>query len=61
MLVNLTKKEIQVIIEALGFQMTEADSLDDFDDILNEKVESKLSKLIGACECQAQLENNDAN
>ena len=33
MLVDLTKKEIQVIIEALGFQMTEADSLSDFDDI----------------------------
>ncbi len=61
MLVNLTKKEIQVIIEALGFQMTEADSLDDFDDITNEEVGFKLHQLLSACECQAQLENNDAN
>ena len=61
MLVNLTKKEIQTIIEALQFQMVEADSLSDFNDTLNEKVGYKLSKLIGACECQAQLENNDAN
>ena len=61
MLVNLTKEEIQVIIEALGFQMTEADSLSDFDDILNEKVERKLSKLIDACECQAQKQNSAIN
>ncbi len=61
MLVNLTKEEIQVIIEALGFQMTEADSLSDFDDILNEKVERKLSKLIDACECQEQKQNSAIN
>ncbi len=45
MLVNLTKKEIQVIIEGLE----------------DGQLKEKLSKLIGACECQAQLENNDAN
>jgi len=58
MLVNLTKKEIQTIIEALQFQMVESDSLSDFNDTLNEKVGYKLSKLIDACECQAQLEDS---
>jgi hypothetical protein len=58
MLVNLTKKEIEVIIDALRFQMTEADSLDDFDDITNEEVGFKLHKLLGACECQAQQQSS---
>ena len=61
MLVNLTKKEIQTIIEALQFQMVESDSLSDFNDTLNEEVGYKLSKLIGAWECEALLEYNNAD
>ena len=46
MLVNLSQNEIKVIIEALQFQMVESDSLDDFNDKLNEKVGFKLYQLI---------------
>jgi len=46
MLVDLSKNEIKVIIEALQFQMVESDSLDDFNDKLNEKVGFKLYQLI---------------
>ena len=46
MLVDLSKIEIKTIIEALQFQMVESDSLDDFNDKLNEKVGFKLYQLI---------------
>jgi|TARA_R100001443_G_scaffold453_11_gene1773 hypothetical protein len=46
MLVNLSQNEIKVIIEALQFQMVESDSLDDFNNKLNEEVGFKLYQLI---------------
>ena len=46
MLVNLTKKEIQTIIEALQFQMVESESLNDFNDKVNEEVGFKLYQLL---------------
>ena len=38
MLVDLSKIEIKTIIEALQFQMVESESLDDFNDKVNEEV-----------------------
>ena len=51
-LVDLSKKEMKTIIEALQFQMVEAESLDDFDDITNEEVGYKLIQLLKVCNCQ---------
>ena len=52
MLVDLSKKEMTTIIEALQFQMVESESLDDFDDVTNEEVGYKLIKLLKVCNCQ---------
>ena len=46
MLLDLSKKEIKTIIEALQFQMVEAESLDDFDNKVNEEVGFKLYQLL---------------
>ena len=46
MLVDLSKIEIKTIIEALQFQMVESESLDDFNDKVNEEVGFKLYKLL---------------
>jgi len=46
MLLDLSKKEIRTIIEALQFQMVEAESLDDFDNKVNEEVGFKLYQLL---------------
>ena len=46
MLVDLSKNEIKVIIEALQFQMVESESLDDFNDKVNEEVGFKLYQLL---------------
>ena len=46
MLVDLSKIEIKTIIEALQFQMVESESLDDFNDKVNEEVGFKLYQLI---------------
>ena len=42
----LTKIEIKTIIEALQFQMVESESLDDFNDKVNEEVGFKLYQLL---------------
>lgn len=52
MLVDLSKEEMKTIVEALQFQMVEAESLDDFDDKLNEKVGFKLIQLLKVCTCK---------
>ena len=52
MLVDLSKKEMKTIIEALQFQMVESESLDDFDNVTNEEVGYKLIKLLKVCNCQ---------
>ena len=52
MLVDLSKKEMKTIIEALQFQMVESESLDDFDNVTNEEVGYKLIKLLEVCNCQ---------
>ena len=51
MLVDLSKKEMTTIIEALQFQMVESESLDDFDNVTNEEVGYKLRNLlkVGTC------------
>ena len=46
MLVDLSKIEIKTIIEALQFQMVESESLDDFNDKVNEEVGFKLYQLL---------------
>ena len=46
MLVDLSKIEIKTIIEALQFQMVESESLDDFNDKVNEEVGFKLCQLL---------------
>ena len=46
MLVDLSKIEIKTIIEALQFQMVESESLDDFNDKVNEEVGIKLYQLL---------------
>ena len=46
MLVDLSKNEIKVIIEALQFQMVESESLNDFNDKVNEEVGFKLYQLL---------------
>ena len=46
MLVDLSKIEIKTIIEALQFQMVESESLDDFNDKVNEEVGYKLYQLL---------------
>ena len=46
MIVDLNIREIEAIIDALQFQMVESDSLDDFDDVTNEKVGFKLSQIL---------------
>ena len=46
MLVDLSKIEIKTIIEALQFQMVESESLDDFNDKVNEEVGVKLYQLL---------------
>ena len=46
MLLDLSKKEIRTIIEALQFQMVEAESLDDFNNKVNEEVGFKLYQLL---------------
>ena len=46
MLIDLSKIEIKTIIEALQFQMVESESLDDFNDKVNEEVGFKLYKLL---------------
>ena len=46
MLVDLSKIEIKTIIEALQFQMVESESLNDFNDKVNEEVGFKLYKLL---------------
>ena len=51
-LVDLSKKEMKTIIEALQFQMVESESLDDFDDVTNEEVGYKLIQLLKVCNCQ---------
>ena len=38
MLVDLSKKEMKTIIEALQFQMVESESLDDFDNVTTKKL-----------------------
>ena len=46
MLVDLSKIEIKTIIEALQFHMVESESLDDFNDKVNEEVGFKLYQLL---------------
>ena len=46
MLVDLSKIEIKTIIEALQFQMVESESLNDFNDKVNEEVGFKLYQLL---------------
>ena len=46
MLVDLSKIEIKTIIEALQFQMVESESLNDFNDKVNEEVVFKLYQLL---------------
>ena len=46
MLVDLSKIEIKTIIEALQFQMVESESLDDFNDKVNEEVGFNLYQLL---------------
>ena len=46
MLLDLSKKEIKTIIEALQFQMVEAESLNDFNNKVNEEVGFKLYQLL---------------
>ena len=46
MLVDLSKIEIKTIIVALQFQMVESESLDDFNDKVNEEVGFKLYQLL---------------
>jgi len=46
MQVDLSKIEIKTIIEALQFQMVESESLDDFNDKVNEEVGFKLYQLL---------------
>ena len=55
-LVDLSKKEMKTIIEALQFQMVESESLDDFDNVTNEKVGYKLIKLLEVCTCKEKTE-----
>ena len=43
-LVDLSKIEIKTIIEALQFQMVESESLDDFNDKVNEEVGLNFTK-----------------
>ena len=52
MLIDLSKEEMKTIVEALQFQMVEAESLDDFDDKLNEEVGFKLIQLLKVCTCK---------
>ena len=52
MLVDLSKKAMKTIIEALQFHMVESESLDDFDNVTNEEVGYKLIKLLEVCNCQ---------
>ena len=52
MLVDLSKKEMKTIIEALQFQMVESESLDDFDNVTNEELRYKLINLLEVCNCQ---------
>ena len=46
MLFYLSKIEIKTIIEALQFQMVESESLNDFNDKVNEEVGFKLYQLL---------------
>lgn len=55
-LVDLSKKEMKTIIGALQFQMVESESLDDFDNVTNEKVGYKLIKLLEVCTCKEKTE-----
>ena len=43
---DLSKIEIKTIIEALQFQMVESESLNDFNDKVNEEVGFKLYQLL---------------
>ena len=52
MLVDLSKKEMTTIIEALQFQMVESESLDHFDNVTNEEVGYTLIKLLQVCNCE---------
>ena len=48
MIVDLNIREIEAIIDALQFQMVESDSLDDFDDVTNEEVDTIFNILEGS-------------
>ena len=54
MLVNLSKREIEQIVDALDEQECGLKSSED----MRLHLYDKLSKLIDACECQAQKEQN---
>ena len=50
MIVDLSVREMEAIIDALQFQMVESDSLNDFDDVTNEEVGFKLSQIMSKVE-----------
>ena len=57
MLVNLSKREIEQIVNALDEQECGLQSSED----IRLHLCDRLSKLIDACECQAQKQQEDIN